>query len=130
MKKFIDIPKYGTLYVDRVFFESYFPIIFTCKNEADAIFMCVCCQNNAKGCKWLIGKTDASSIICMLKDEITIRKLLCDHSTEKISVNFANGEYSIEFNNSDWKEESEYLPKRDSYMFAEDGEFDEDIDIK
>ena len=33
MKKFIKTDKYGELYIDRILFESYFPIIFTCKND-------------------------------------------------------------------------------------------------
>ena len=30
-------------------------------------------------------------------------------------------------NNSDWDERSPYLPKEDSYMYAEDGEFEDEI---
>lgn len=127
MKEFISTDKYGKLCIDRIFFESYFPIIFTCKNESDDIFICVCCQNNDKGCKWLVGKTDGTSIIRMLKDEITIREMLCKYSSGKISVDYVNGEYRIEYGNSDWDEDSIYLPKEDSYMFAEEGEFDDDI---
>ena len=71
MQEFVNTEKYGKLYIDRILFESNFPIIFTCKNDADEIFICVCCQNNIKGCKWLVGKTDAINIIRMLKDELT-----------------------------------------------------------
>ena len=127
MREFISTDKYGKLCVDRIFFKSYFPIIFTCKNESDDIFICVCCQNNDKGCKWLVGKTDGTSIIRMLKNKITIREMLCKYSSEKISVDYVNGEYRIEYANSDWDEDSIYLPKEDSYMFAEEGEFDDDI---
>ena len=127
MKEFIDIEKYGKLYIDRILFEANFPIIFTCKNDRGEIFICVCCQNNDKGRKWLVGKTDSISIIRMLKDEITIRETICAHSSGKISVDYIDGEYRVEYNNSDWDEGSIYLPKEDSYMFAEEGEFDDDI---
>ena len=127
MREFISTDKYGKLCIDRILFESYFPIIFTCKNEFDEIFICVCCQNNDKGCKWLVGKTDGTSVIQMLKDEITIREMLCEYSSGKISIDYVNGEYRVEYNNSDWDEDSIYLPKNDSYMFAEEGEFDDDI---
>mgnify|MGYP004521722451 CR=1 FL=1 len=127
MKKFINVNKYGQLYIDRVLFESYFPIIFTCLNEKNEIFISVCCQNNEKGCKWLIGKTNGINIVRMLRDEITIRQLLTEYSSGKISVDYVKNEYSVTYNGLDWDEESLYLPKKDSYMYAEDGEFDEEI---
>lgn len=127
MKKFVETDKYGQLYIDRILFESYFPVLFTCQNSAREIFICVCCQNNAEGCKWLVGKTEGKNIISMLKDEITIRELFLEHSSGKMSVDYINGEYTVEYNNSDWNEESVYLPKRGSYIVAEEGEFDEDI---
>lgn len=124
MKEFIKLDKYGQLYIDRVLFESYFPIIFTCVNDNNEIFICVCCQNNEKGCKWLIGKTNGTNIIRMLQDEITIRQLLLEYSSGKISVDYVENEYTVVCNNLDWDENSSYLPKDDSYMYAEDGEFD------
>ena len=81
MQEFVNTEKYGKLYIDRILFESNFPIIFTCKNDADEIFICVCCQNNIKGCKWLVGKTDAINIIRMLKDELTLRELVREYQS-------------------------------------------------
>ncbi len=129
MKKFIKLDKYGQLYIDKVLFESYFPIIFTCVNNNKDIFISVCCQNNEKGCKWLLGKTDGISIVRMLQDKMTIRQLLLEHLSGKISVDYAKDTgYVIAYNNSDWDADSSCLPKEDSYMYAEDGEFDEEID--
>lgn len=127
MKKFVKTDKYGQLYIDRILFESYFPVLFTCQNDAGEIFICVCCQNNAEGCKWLMGKTEGKSIISMLKDEITIRELFLEHSSGKLSVDYVNGGYTVEYNSADWDEESIYLPKEGSYIVAEEGEFDDDI---
>lgn len=126
MKEFIKLELYGQLYIDKVLFESYFPIIFTCINDNKEIFISVCCQNNEKGCKWLLGKTNGVSIIRMLKDEITIRQLLLECSSEKISVDYVENSYIVAYNNSDWNENSPYLPKEDSYMYAEDGEYKEE----
>lgn len=88
MKEFIKLDKYGQLYIDKILFESYFPIIFTCINDNKDIFIGVCCQNNEKGCKWLLGKTDGISIVNMLQDKITIQQLLLEHSSGKISVDY------------------------------------------
>lgn len=127
MKKFIKLDHYGQLYIDKILFESYFPIIFTCINDNKDIFISVCCQNNEKGCKWLLGKTNAKSIVQMLQDKITVRQLLLEHSTGKISVSFVGNEYIVAYNNSDWDEDSLYLPKIDSYMYAVDDEFKDEI---
>lgn len=128
MKEFIKLDKYGQLYIDRVLFETYFPIIFTCVNENKDIFICICCQNNEKGCKWLLGKTDGISIVSMLQDKITIRELLLVHSSGKISVDYMKETgYTITYNNSDWDMDSSFLPKEDSYMYAEEGEFEDEI---
>lgn len=127
MQKFVRINKDVQLYIDRIILESYFPIIFTCKDDKNNIYMCVCCQNNEKAIKWLVGKTDAKSIIKVLEDKITIREILLYNSTEHISIEYINGDYNIEYNNSDWNENSMCLPKKDSYMYADEGEFDEEI---
>lgn len=128
MKEFIKLENYGQLYFDKILFESYFPIIFTCINDNKDIFIGVCCQNNEKGCKWLLGKTNGISIVRMLRDEITIRQLLLECSSGKITVDYVENGYVVAFNNSDWDKDSPYLPKEDSYIYAEDGEFDEEID--
>lgn len=47
MKKvFYETQKYGKLYIDKILFETYLPILFTCKNDMNDIFICVCCQDN------------------------------------------------------------------------------------
>ena len=128
MKEFIKLDKYGQLYIDKILFESYFPIIFTCINDKKDIFISVCCQNNEKGCKWLLGKTDGISIVGMLQDEMTIRQLLLEHADGKIPVDYAEkAGYVVAYDNSDWDEDSSYLPKKDSYMYAEEGEFEDEI---
>ncbi len=79
----------------------------------------------SKGRKWLIGKTDGTSIIKMLQDKITIRQLLLEYSTERITVDSFKYNYQVKYNSSDWNDP--YLPKEDSYMYAEDNEFKEEI---
>ena len=64
----------------------------------------------------------------MLKDEMTIRQLLLENSSGNISVDYVkNTGYVVAYDNSDWDLNSPYLPKEDSYMFAEDGEFEDEI---
>lgn len=119
----------GKLYVDKIFFESYYPVLFSCKNKFDEHFMCVCCQNNENGQKWLLGKVDVHTIIKMLKNEITVRDLFLKHTSSKVSINKTiNGEFQLHYNNDDWNNDSIYLPKADSYLDPDEGEFNEDIE--
>lgn len=127
MQKFVKINNDIQLYIDKIFLQSYFPIIFTCKDDENNIYMCVCCQNNKKTIKWLVGKTDAKSIIKVLKNEITILDVLLHNSSKHISITYTNGKYNIEYDNSDWIKNSKYLPKKDSYIYTDEGEFDEEI---
>ena len=127
MKVFIKTKKYGTLYIEKIIFESYFPIIFTCVNELNQLFFVVCSKNNKEGCKWLIGKTEAENIIQLLKNQISVRDILL-HSTDRLSVDYINNEYIINDSDEDFSENSIYLPKIDSVLDAEDGEFDEEIE--
>ncbi|MGP1594307.1 MAG: DUF6575 domain-containing protein [Treponema sp.] len=125
---FIEMKESGKLYIDRIFFESYYPVLFSCKNKLDEHFMCVCCQNNGDGQKWLLGKVDVHTIIKMLKNEITVRDLFLKHTSSKVSINTINGEFHQHYNNDDWSNDSIYLPKADSYLDPDEGEFDEDIE--
>ncbi|UTC64427.1 hypothetical protein E4O00_11635 [Treponema sp. OMZ 788] len=125
---FVEIKEGGKLYIDRILFESYYPILFSCKNKIGEHYICVCCQNNKDGKKWLLGKTDVNNIIKILKNEITIRDLLLNYTSSKISVDNINGEQKIRYNNDDWRTDSIYLPKEDSYLEPEEGEFDEEIE--
>ena len=127
MEKFVKINRYGQLYIDKVIFESTFPIVFSCLNDNKDVFIVVCCKRNKDEIKWLAGKTDGHSICRMLKDEITVRQLLVNESEGRITINYSNDCYSCEFDNEDWKENSIFLPKEDSYMYADEGEFDEEI---
>lgn len=127
MKEFINTDRYGKLYYDKILFEAHYPIIFSCKNEYGEIFIGVCCQYNEQAHRWLLVKTEPVNIVSVLRDEITIRQLLTEYCSKRMSVVNINGEYVTEYYNDDWEKDSIYLPKKDSYMWAEPGEFDEEI---
>ena len=128
MRKFVKTEKYGTLYVDRILFESYYPVLFSYKNDRNDIFIVICCQNCAQGIKWMVGKTTPLAIVKMLRDEITIRELITMHTSEKFSIDYKDGKYDCKYVSKEWEKDSAYLPKEDSYIMAELGEFDDDIE--
>lgn len=127
MKEFVSIKEYGQLYIDKVIFESYYPIIFTCKNNKKDIFICVCYQNNSSGVGWLVGKVMPCQILRFLKDEISLKELLVKYSDDKYVVSFNDNSYNIKYEQNGW-EDTECLPKEDSYLYADVGEFDEEIE--
>ncbi len=51
MQEFIKIDKLGTLQIDKILFESHYPILFTCVNEINELFLCTCCHANKEGKK-------------------------------------------------------------------------------
>ena len=67
-------------------------------------------------------------IIKMLSDEISLRDAFLADDSFRLSAQRTKDSFSIGYNEEDWKEGSIYLPKKDEYMEAEEGEFDEEID--
>lgn len=128
VNKFFYIEKYGQLEIDRILFEASYPILFTCKNDKDDLFICVCCKNNETGKKWLITQTAPESIIRMLTDKMTIREVFLANMECRLSIESSNNILDIKYNDvEDWSDESIYLPKAGEYIDAEPGEFDDDI---
>ncbi len=128
MNEFIKVEKYGQLWIDRIIFEASYPILFICVNEKSELFICVCCQNNDKGKKWLVSKTSSATIVKMLKDEIPIRDAFLENSDCRITINRYNGKTDIRFDDeNDWSENSIYLPKKGERLEAEPDEFCEEI---
>ncbi len=123
-KIFVTTEKYGELYIEKVFFESYYPIVFSCVNSQGDLFLVVCSQNNENGIKWLVARTNPKDIIQLLSDKITIRELLLK-AGDKFSVDYQKGTYIINEKTTDFDEDSLFLPTEDSFMEAGDGKFDE-----
>lgn len=129
MKPFVKLDRLGQLKIDVVLFESYYPILFTCLNENKDLFLCVCCQSNKKGRKWLITKTTPNIVVRVLKNELTVREAFLMFPQVQITV-FDNAEEILvdEHNELDWDNgNSVCLPDKGEFLDAEEGEFDEEI---
>lgn len=128
MKDFIKIEGYGQLWIDKIFFESYVPLIFSCKDKNDNTFISVCCQSNGNEKMWLIGRTEPARIIELLQNKVSIRELLVNYCSNKITAAYKDGRYRVVFTGSEWGDEnSAYLPKKDSYLDADPDEFEDEI---
>lgn len=119
----------GKLRIDKVLFESCYPILFTCLDEANNIYLCVCCTAENILKKWLLAKVEPSVIISLLRDQITLRNAFLS-SNAKFSViqDSSCTKYLIVDDHMDWHaSNSIYLPSEGEYIEADDGEFTEEL---
>ena len=131
MSNLFSIPKLGNLQLDKVFFETYYPILFTCLNEKKELFLCVCCRANHEGKKWLITKTKPHVVIAMLKNEITIRNAMIMYEDVRVTIidKGIGEEVTVAwYNEQDWDiENSVSLPAAGEFLDAEDEEYEEEL---
>ncbi len=132
MTCYFNFKQTGELKLDIIIFESYYPILFTCINKNNDVFLCVCCQADSNIKKWLMTDVSPKTVIELLSNEITLRNSFLKDSGSKYSIiyNIKNKKYEIEEDNiNDWNvEESKDLPTASEYMDAEDDEFLEEIE--
>ncbi len=122
---FRKIQGFQCIVLDKILFESKYPVLFTCKNGED-VYLFICCLVNSEKIQWIGSKTTYENLIKLLRNEITIRKAFLNVTNEKIVIEY-NGEkvnYSVK-KATDILENM--LPTSGEYMDAEDGEFDEEI---
>ncbi|MCL2049781.1 MAG: hypothetical protein FWG87_13760 [Defluviitaleaceae bacterium] len=126
---FIDFPQTGQLAIEKTFFSSYYPILFTCRSDSGALYLCVCCLADEGVKKWLLSETKSEIIIEMLTDKITLREAFLKGGKGKYTVCCnQDGQYSICASSSAWHaEDSTLLPTAGEYIEADENEFVEEI---
>lgn len=119
----------GMLKYDRILFEDAYPMLFTCTDSEDRLYLCLCCQFNREGVRWLVKSVQPGTVIRMLQNKITIRDaFLADSDYRLECFKSAKGRKSCTEGISPvWNEDSKYIPKADSYMDPEEDEFAEEI---
>ena len=119
----------GELVIERTFFESYYPILFTCRSDKQVLYLCVCCLAEEGLKKWLIADVNPGIIVKMLNNKITLRDTFLSNNGHRFTIIFKNSINSIIPDvTSDWHPtDSIYLPKPHEYMKADENEFVEEI---
>lgn len=122
---FRSIPDFSSIVLDKILFESKYPVMFTCKNEKD-VYLFICCLVTADKVEWIGTKTTYDNLIRLLENKITIREAFLNITEDKIIIDYngKNVEYRIE-KGSNIPEN--LLPTADEYMDAEDDEYAEEI---
>ena len=125
---FRNIPLIGDLDVDFIIFQADYPVLFTCKDICDNIYLCVCCEVREQQ-RWIVSPIKSSTIVGMLENKITLYD----------AFKFGNGKRYI----ITWEFESKVedvkvvdfsdidlldLPVQGEYFEAEEHEFDDYIE--
>ena len=129
MSEFFEFKEIGKLQIERELFSLTYPILFTCRSNRGKLYLCVCCQSNATGQKWMIAETTPGVIIDLLTDKITIRDSFFKYHGEKYTIEQKKiDDVTIYYNEDDWNiETSVLLPDKGEFIEAEDDEFENEI---
>lgn len=61
-KIFRQVPELQGLSLDKILFESRYPVMFTCRNDDD-IYLFICCLVNADKIQWIGTKTNHEMVM-------------------------------------------------------------------
>lgn len=124
-KIFRKIPIFHDIKIDKILFESSYPILFTCIKNRN-IYLFICCVNNSDETKWIGTKTSYLNLIELLSDKITIRDAFANATDKKFlitkkvcRVNF----YEVDFEDL----LQDLLPTVGEFLETESGELEEEI---
>ena len=117
------------LYEDQVLLDYIYPVLFTCVDDFDNMYISVCYDADASKTCWLLAKVKPVQVIDLLENKITIREMFeCDDLW-----NICKLSHSLEKNVEKIKDyktfDSKAFPAKGEYMDADEGEFSEEIEI-
>lgn len=124
-KVFSNVPRFKNISLDKVLFESKYPVMFTCKNDNE-IYLFICCLVNSNSIKWIGTKTNYDILIAMLENKVTIRNAFLSVTDEKIVIEYDGDKVTYSILKSD-NIQKDLLPTAGEYMDAEDDEYIREI---
>lgn len=124
-KVFSNVPRFKNISLDKVLFESKYPVMFTCKNDND-IYLFICCLVNSNSIKWIGTKTNYDILIAMLENKVTINNAFLSVTDEKIVIEYNSDKVTYSILKSD-DIQKDLLPTAGEYMDAEDDEYIQEI---
>lgn len=84
-KIFGEIPIFHDIKIDKILFESSYPILFTCIENRN-IYLFICCVNNSDVTKWIGTKTSFPNLIELLTNKIAIRDTFANVTDKKFLI--------------------------------------------
>lgn len=113
----------GDLKMSYIIFHYEYPILFTCTDKNNTLYLCVCCEIR-KEQRWIITQTNNEELLKMLEDKITIREAFINKKFNHYIVRYY-GEGIKETCEKVKVEEIDILdlPTEGEYIEAEENEF-------
>lgn len=122
---FENVPEIGDLYIDYIFLEYEYPILFTCKNDAD-LFLCLC-YDNYKEQKWYLVSISDQVLNDFIHGKISYYNVFKQNNLLGCSIKWSpsvNKESYCLLNALDFEDED--LPNKSVFFDLED--VDEDVE--
>ena len=117
------------LYEDQILLDYIYPVLFTCVDDFENMYISVCYNADASKTCWLLAKVDPVQVIDLLENKVTIRRLFECNDLWNISK-IANNSHKCVEKILDYREfDSEAFPAEGEYMDADEDEFAEEIEV-
>lgn len=119
----------GDLNIDYIIFDYEYPVLFTCLDNKNNLYLCVCCDIRNEQ-RWIITTINEDTLINMLSDKITIRDAFVIEKFDHYLVKYYGPnkpEECIKVFVSDIPTED--LPMEEEFIEADEGEFDQYIEV-
>ena len=88
-----DLPHIGKLTTEHVFYHyGYEPILFVCTDKNGIRYLCSCCT---LGEVWIVGRTEASVLLDLIDNKITIREVYESPNNPVLFVAWDGKRYSL-----------------------------------
>ena len=126
-KIFRQVDVFSGIVVDKILFESKYPVMFTCKKDMD-IYLFICCMVNADTVEWIGTRTDYDTLIGLLENKITIRDAFLNVTDKKYLVKYDGLKVFCTETEAE-NIPDKLLPSAGEYMDAEKDEYAEEIKI-
>lgn len=117
-----------TLYMDMIFLEDIRPVLFTCVDEYNTLYICSCFRANGERADWMIVQTSEESVIALLTNQMPIHDVF-SNGREIFIMTLMAGTRKLETKAFPRREVPEdTFPTDGYYMEPDEGEFDEEIE--
>lgn len=104
MEIIFELPDFGNLILEHIFYMYEEPILFICKDEIGNRYLCSCCQLSEK---WVVAQVEETELIQLIEDKITIREIFESRMGTKFLIIWNGESYKL-----DTEVPSELLPKK------------------
>ena len=115
------------LYYDMVLVEYIWPILFTCLDEYDNLYICSCHHADGDVAKWMLVRTTEEAVIKLLQNQIPIHDMFTEAETVYLLTLSERGAQPQAVKQAAQDVPEHYFPTAGYDMDAEEDEFDEEI---